>query len=94
MEVETRGFKYKQRENYRGGTMTFKVLIDIVRDIEEFIEKLEKRRGELEELKDELLIYSDEEFMESIKRGLKDLEEGRFKRCESLEDIDELFEEL
>lgn len=74
--------------------MTFKVLIDIVRDIEEFIEKLEKRRGELEELKEEVLIYSDEEFMESIKRGLKDLEEGRFKRCESLKDIDELFEKL
>lgn len=74
--------------------MTFRVLIDIVRDIEEFIEKLERRKGELEELKDELLIYSDEEFIESIMSGLKDLEEGRFKRCESLEEINELFERL
>ncbi len=63
-------------------------------DIEEFIERLKKMKGELEMLKDELLIYSDEEFMESIKRGLKDFEEGKFRRCESLKDIDELFEKL
>ena len=60
-------------------------MLDIIRDIEEFIEKLEKRKEELEMLEGELLIYADEEFMESIKRGLKDLEDGRFKRCETLE---------
>jgi len=74
--------------------MTFKVLIDIVRDIEEFIEKLEKRKEELENLKDELLIYSDKAFLESILRGLKDFERGRLRRCENLEDIDKLFENL
>ncbi len=42
--------------------MTFKLLIDIVKDIEEFIEKLEKRKEELEDPKDELLIYSDKAF--------------------------------
>jgi len=71
-----------------------KVLLDIIRDIEEFIEKLEKRKEELEMLKDELLIYADEEFMESIKRGLKDLEDGKFKRYETLEEVDELFQKL
>ena len=35
-----------------------KVLLDIVRDIEEFIEKLEKRKEELEMLEGELLIYA------------------------------------
>jgi len=73
---------------------SLRVLVDIVRDIEEFIERLEKRKEELEELKDELLIYSDEEFMESIRRGLKDFEEGRYRRCESFEGVDELLESL
>jgi len=73
---------------------SLRVLLDIVRDIEEFIERLEKRKEELEELKDELLIYSDEEFMESIRRGLKDFEEGKCRRCESFEEVDELFERL
>jgi hypothetical protein len=62
--------------------------------MEEFIGKLEKRKEELEELKDELLIYSDKEFIESISRGLKDLEEGRFKRCDNLDDINTTFDEL
>ena len=35
-----------------------KVLLDIVRDIEEFIEKLEKRKEGLEMLEGELLIYA------------------------------------
>lgn len=74
--------------------MTLKVLVDIVNDITEFIERLERRKEEFEELKDELLVYSDEEFIESIKRGLKDLEGGKFKRCESLDEVKAVFEEL
>ncbi|MFQ6061669.1 MAG: hypothetical protein ACE5J9_00615 [Methanosarcinales archaeon] len=46
---------------------------------EKFIDKLNKRKEELEELKDDLLIYNDPEFMESIKRGLKDLEKKKKK---------------
>jgi|GEM_PF-1825340 predicted nuclease with TOPRIM domain len=74
--------------------MTLKVLVDIVNDITEFIEELERRKEELEELRDELLIYDDEEFIESIKRGLKDLDEGKFKRCGDLNEIKAIFEEL
>ncbi|MCK4730365.1 MAG: hypothetical protein KAT28_03535 [Candidatus Aenigmarchaeota archaeon] len=45
------------------------------------------------ELKDEIL-YNDKEFRDSINRGLKDLKEGRFKRCEHSGDVKRLFEEL
>ena len=49
----------------------YNVILNIIEDFEEFIGKLERRREELEDFKDELLIYSDSEFMESIRRGLK-----------------------
>ena len=74
--------------------MTLKVLVDIVNDATEFIERLERRKEELEELRDELLVYSDEEFIESIEKGLKDFEEGKFKRCENLDEIKAVFEDL
>jgi len=80
--------------NLIGDRMGLNVLLDIVNDITEFIERLEKRKEELEELRDELLIYNDEEFIESIKRGLKDFNEGKFKRCEGLDEIKAVFEEL
>ena len=74
--------------------MSLKVLVEIINDIEEFIERLEKKKQALEELKDELLIYSDEEFMKSVERGLEDLKEGRFKRCTDLNEVKNLFESL
>jgi len=56
------------------------------------IGKFEKRKERLEELKDEILVYNDEESKDSINRGLKYLKEGRFKRCESSGNIKKLFE--
>jgi len=61
---------------------------------EEFLSKLESRREELEELKDELMIYSDPEFMESIRRGLEEVRKGETVRCESEDEMDRLFKSL
>lgn len=69
-------------------------MLDIIEDIENFIRQLEKRRGELEELKDEILIFSDAEFIDSIQRGLSDLEQGRSKVCSNLEEVKKLFEDI
>ncbi|MDI9610884.1 MAG: hypothetical protein QFX36_06105 [Archaeoglobales archaeon] len=71
-----------------------KVLLEIIDDIENFIKQLEKRKEELEELKDQLLIFSDPEFIESIRRGLKDFEEGKIKSCKDLTEVRKLFENL
>jgi len=45
------------------------VLLSVIEDFEEFLDRLESRREALEELKDELLIFSDREFMDSILTG-------------------------
>ena len=74
--------------------MSSRVIIDIIEDFEEFIEKLEKRKGELEELKDYLLIYRDEEFLESIQRGRRDFKERRSRKCRDLGEVKSLFREL
>jgi hypothetical protein len=37
------------------------VLLDLISDFETFMDKLEKRKKGLHELKDELLIYSDQD---------------------------------
>jgi hypothetical protein len=70
------------------------VILSIIGDFEEFLRKLESRRAELEELKDELMIYSDPEFMESIRRGLEEAKKGETIRCESEDEIDRLFKSL
>jgi len=44
-------------------------LVSTITDIELFIGKLEKRKERLEELKDEILVYNDEESKDSINRG-------------------------
>ena len=58
------------------------------------IGKLERRREELEELKDELLLYNDTEFMESIKRGREELKKGETITCEDEVEMDKLFKSL
>lgn len=70
------------------------VLLDILEDFEEFISKLENRRAELEDLKDELLIYRDLEFMESITRGLEEMERGETVTCKDSKELSELFDSL
>ncbi len=70
------------------------VLLDLISDFEDFINKLEKRKEELEMLKDDLLIYSDTVFMESIKKGIEDAESGNTVKCENRIEREKLFESL
>ena len=69
----------------------YNVILNIIEDFEEFIGKLERRREELEDFKDELLIYSDSEFMESIRRGFEKAEKGETVKCENESEMDKLF---
>jgi len=64
------------------------VLLSVIEDFEEFLDRLESRREALEELKDELLIFSDREFMDSIRQGLADLDKRETIKCESEEEMD------
>lgn len=70
------------------------VLLDLISDFEDFINKLEKRKEELEMLKDDLLIYSDPEFMASIKKGISEAESGDTVKCKDSHDRKKLFESL
>ena len=69
-------------------------IIGLIDDFEEFINKMEKRKEQLEELKDELLIYRDVEFMESLKRADEDVNAGRVTRCNTADERRKLFESL
>jgi len=53
-----------------------------------------KVKEELEVLKDDLLIYSDPVFMESIKKGIVDAESGNTVKCKDRTDRKKLFESL
>ena len=70
------------------------MILDIINDFEEFIDRLAMRKDELRELKDELLIYNDPAFMKSIKTGLKEAEEGAVVKCEDAGEVKTLFESL
>ena len=70
------------------------VLIDLISDFEEFINKLEKRKEELEMLKDDLLIYDDLEFMESIKKGISEADSGYTVKCKDSGERKQLFDSL
>ena len=70
------------------------MILDMINDFEEFIDRLAVRKNEFGELKDELLIYNDPAFMKSIKTGLKAAEEGAVVKCEDVEEVKTLFESL
>jgi len=70
------------------------VLLDLISDFEDFITKIERRKEELELLKDDLLIYSDPEFMESIKKGIIEAQNGDTVKCKNFQDRKKLFESL
>jgi len=70
------------------------VLLDLISDFEDFITKLERRKEELELLKDDLLIYSDPEFMESIKKGISEAQSGDTVKCKNFQERKKLFESL
>ena len=71
-----------------------KPLVGMMEDFEAFFERLEKRKEELDEIRDELLIYGDPAFLESIRRADADAAAGRVKRCRNASEISRLFESL
>lgn len=59
-------------------------------DVGHYIEKISKVEAMLEEIK-QGLFHFDQEFQESIKKGEKDIEEGRVIVCKTEEDLDKFF---
>ena len=68
--------------------------LEMVDDFETFLDKLEKRREQLEEVRDELLIYSNPEFMESLRRADEDSKAGRVTHCKDMKEVEKLFKSL
>ena len=62
--------------------------MDVVRDLMELREKISEGLEKLDSIIETLEIMSDEELMESIRRGLKDIEEG------NVVDFDEILGEI
>ncbi|MBI3050827.1 hypothetical protein HYY74_00030 [Candidatus Woesearchaeota archaeon] len=59
-------------------------------DVNEYIKKISKVESMLEEIK-QGLSYFDSELQESIKRGEKDIQEGRVTVCKTKEELDNFF---
>ncbi len=59
-------------------------------NIVDYIKKINKVEVMLEEIKQGFL-YFDKELQESIKRGEKDIEEGKVTICKTEEDLDKFF---
>ncbi len=59
-------------------------------NIEDYIKKINKVESMLEEIK-QGLSYFDEEFQNSIKRGEKDIEEGKMIICKTEKELDNFF---
>ena len=62
-------------------------------NIKDYIRKINKVEIMLEEIKQGISLF-DKEFQESIKRGEKDIEEGRFIICKTEEDLDKFFSSI
>jgi hypothetical protein len=59
-------------------------------DIEGYIKKINKVESMLKEIK-QGLSYFDKEFQDSIKRGERDIEEGRITICKTEDELDNFF---
>jgi len=62
-------------------------------NIVDCINKINKVESMLEEIKNGLS-YFEMEFQESMKRGEKDIEEGRVTICKTKEDLDKFFSSI
>ena len=82
-------YKYKPGESALN-----KPFIGMIEDFETFLDKLEKRREQLDDIRDDLLIYKDPVFLESIRRADADAREGRMKHCSNAAEIKRLFRSL
>ena len=59
-------------------------------DIDDYVKKINQVEVMLEEIKQGFL-YFDKELQESIRRGEKDIQEGRVTICKTREDLDRFF---
>ena len=59
-------------------------------DVDDYIKKISKVESMLEEIK-RGLSYFDKELQESIKRGEKDIKDGRVTVCKTEKDLDNFF---
>lgn len=64
-------------------TATITLPVPLVRD-------LNRKLVELEEIIETIEILSDEQLMQGIEKGQKDIKEGRFKKVNSAKDLDSL----
>lgn len=62
-------------------------------DVKDYIKKINQVESMLEDIKQGLYIL-DKDFQESIKRGEKDIKEGRVTVCKTEEDLDDFFASL
>ena len=59
--------------------------------VKEYVKKINKVEAMLEEIK-QGLSYFDKEFQESIKKGERDIEEGRVTICKTEKELDDFFD--
>ena len=62
-------------------------------NVEDYIKKINKVEAMLEEIKQGLSCF-DKELQESIKRGEKDIEEGKVTICKTEEELNDFFSTL
>ena len=58
--------------------------------VEDYIKRINKVESMLEEIKQGLFLF-DKEFQESIKKGEKDIKEGKITVCKTEEDLNNFF---
>ena len=80
--------------NSKSAAALAKPLAGMIEDFDSFFEKLEKRKEALDEIRDEILIYGDPAFLESIRRADEDAAAGKVSRCRNASEISRLFESL
>ena len=68
-------------------------IVTYVFKVEDYIKKISKVEAMLEEIKQGLSFF-DKDLQESIKRGEKDIEEGRVIICKTEKELDDFFASL
>ena len=62
-------------------------------DVKDYIKKIDKMESMLQDIR-EGLFHLDKDFQDSIRRGERDIKEGRITVCRTEEDLDDFFRSL